>query len=265
MGSIIRLILIALLLQACSTEKELELVGNVERTVIELAAPASEVIAEMPIEVGDHVEAGNLVVQLDDEIARLELDAAQAALQAADATLAAAEAEFERFTGLRKKRAASETQLDEARRVRDEALAQVAERRARVAVAEKRLRDLSILSPVDGKVDQRPFELGERVPAGVVVAVVLADDEPWVRVWMPSRAVSRINRQRSARVWVEGYEQEFRGQVRDVSYEPEFTPHFALTEKESAHLVYRARISLADAPADLRPGLAARVTLDPLE
>ena len=37
-------------------------------------------------------------------------------------------------------------------------------------------------------------------------------------------------------------------------------PEF-LTERESAHLVYRARVVLEDAPHDLRPGLAARVEL----
>jgi HlyD family secretion protein len=262
MGRIVRLFLLAFLLNACTVEQNPELVGTVERTAIELAAPVSEVISDLPFRVGERVEAGDIVVQLDHEIAAAELEAARAALQAAEATLAAAEAEFERFTGLRKKRAASETQLDEAQRVRDEAVAQVAERRARVAVADKRLRDLSIVSPVFGRIDQRPFELGERVPAGVVVAVVVSDEAPWVRVWLPSRWVARIGDKRAVRVRVEGYEQVFKGQVRDVAFEPEFTPHFALTERESAHLVYRARVSLDNAPADLRPGLAARVSLD---
>lgn len=268
MGCLIRCFfpcLIASLLSACGVDEELELVGTVERTVVELAAPVSEAITRLPLEIGDHVYAGQLVVQLNDEIAHAELAAAKASLQAATATLEAGEREFNRFSGLRNKKATSATRLDEVRRVRDEALALVAERSARVTVAKKRLRDLSVSSPVNGRVDQRPFELGERVPAGVVVAVVLSEYAPWVRVWMPARAVSRINTQRSARIRIDGFTEEFAGQIQDVSHEPEFTPHYALTERESAHLVYRARISIKDAPEALRPGLTARVTLDPME
>jgi hypothetical protein len=44
-----------------------------------------------------------------------------------------------------------------------------------------------------------------------------------------------------------------------ISREPEFTPHFALTERESAHLVYETRVVLSDAPPDIRPGIPAQV------
>jgi hypothetical protein len=60
-------------------------------------------------------------------------------------------------------------------------------------------------------------------------------------------------------VYIEGYSQEFDGLVEHMAAQAEFTPHFALTEKESAHLVYETRILLPDAPSDLRPGLPARV------
>jgi len=62
-------------------------------------------------------------------------------------------------------------------------------------------------------------------------------------------------------VTIDGLDRELNGRLEDVSREPEFTPHFALTERESAHLVYRARVVLTDAPDDLRPGLPAQVRL----
>ena len=102
---------------------------------------------------------------------------------------------------------------------------------------------------------------GERVPAGGVVAVIQSRERPWVRVWIPARGVARLNEEAWAEVEVVGLERNFRGRVRDVSREAEFTPHYALTERESAHLVYRARVVLEDAPEDLRPGLAAEVKL----
>ena len=46
-----------------------------------------------------------------------------------------------------------------------------------------------------------------------------------------------------------------------MARESEFTPHYALTERESAHLVYETRIAIDDAPDELRPGLPARIVL----
>lgn len=251
------------LLTGCDEKNNTQLVGTVERTIVELAAPVSETIAALPVSIGQHAKASTLVVQLNDEIAKAELDAAEAALQAATATQKSAQREFDRFAGLRRKKAASATQLDKARRARDEANALVAQRKAQITVAEKRLKDLSISTPLAGILDQRPFELGERVPSGVVVAVVISDEAPWVRIWLPARVVSSINAERTVDVQVEGYQESFSGRIIEIAHQPEYTPHYALTERESAHLVYRAKVLLSDAPKDLRPGLSARVTLNP--
>ena len=248
---------------ACSGSQDVfRLVGTTERTTIELAAPVSETIIDIPVDLGQRVEAGQVVVLLDTAVAAAELKAAEAGYAAASASLEAAEREFTRLEGLRKARVASASEYDRARRERDEALAVTAEREARIAQATKRLEDLTVRSYAAGVVEQLPFEKGERSAAGGVVAVVLADETPWVRIWVPARAVARLSAGSQAEVEIEGRNETYRGRVVDVASEAEFTPHYALTERESAHLVYRARVLLEDAPANLRPGLAARVRLE---
>jgi HlyD family secretion protein len=91
--------------------------------------------------------------------------------------------------------------------------------------------------------------------------VILQDGAPWVRVWLPERAYSLIGPGSPARVRVEGISGELRGHVLDVSRESEFTPHYALTERERVYLVYETRVALDDAPAALRPGAPAEVSL----
>ncbi len=238
-----------------------ELAGVVERTNLELAAPVSQRIVELPHAEGDRVAAGDVVVRLDDKVAALELEATSALHQAAQANLSAAEQEFSRSEGLRRSGVSTPQELDRARRARDEAVALVAERAARAAQAQDALDDLTIRSTTAGVVDQLPYDVGERVPAGGVVAVVLADGKPWVRVWLPARVVSRLAPGAPARVDVVGLEGTLHGHVLDVAREPEYTPHFALTERERGHLVYEARVELEDAPPDLRPGLGATVRL----
>ena len=249
------------LMISCGGDRVYRLAGTVERTTLEVAAPISEVIVDIPVSVGQRVEAGQILVQLDAEVAEAEARANEAALAAANAGLAEAEGEFARVEQLRARRVASEKELDRARRTRDEALAVAAEREARLTQATRRLADLTIRAPGAGVVDQLPFEQGERVPAGGVAAVLQSERPPWVRVWLPARAVVRATAEARAEVEIEGLDRQLDGRLEDVSREPEFTPHYALTERETAHLVYRARIVLTDAPDDLRPGIPAQVKL----
>ena len=258
---LLALLLVTALAGCGGGSREFELVGTVERTTLELAAPVSEVVVEIPAGLGSRVEAGEVVVRLDTEVAEAELVAAQAALAAAEANVLEAMEGFRRAERLATSRVGSTQALDQARSKRDEVLAVVAERKARIAQAERRLEDLTMRPLAGGVVDQLPFEIGERVPAGGVVAVIQTDDKPWVRVWLPARAVGLLGGDARAVVRVEGFEKPLAGRLLDVAREPEFTPHYALTERESAHLVYQARIALDDAPAELRPGLPARVDL----
>lgn len=248
------------LLAGCGGEV-LELVGTVERKHLELTAPLSEEIVDLPVAVGQRVAAGDLVVGLDTEVGELELTAAEARVEAAQASLAAAKQELTRVEGLRRGRVATAKDLDVAQQAHDEAVALLAERQAQAAQARKRLDDLQLRASGPGVVDQLPYEVGERVPAGGVAAVVLADDEPWVRVWLPARAVSRLAAGAEAKVEIEGLDGRLSGRVENISREPQYTPHYALTERERANLVYEARVVLQGAPAELRPGLPASVHL----
>lgn len=254
----VALLVCAGLWASCSPDS-VDLAGTVERKTLELAAPTSELLVALPVAVGARVEPGQVVVQLDTEVGEAELIAHQAALEAAQAALTEAEGLFTRQARLQRSKVVSQQTLDGARRVRDEAVAVVREREARIAQASRRLQDLTIRSRVAGVVDQLPFEAGERAPAGGVVAVVLGD-QPWVRVWMPARAMARVKVGDEAQVQVTGLDGKILGRISYLSSEPAFTPHYALTERESAYLVYETRVDLVDAP-ELRPGLAARVRL----
>jgi HlyD family secretion protein len=257
--SLILVMIIAVL--GCGDSDVLELAGTLERRTLEVSAPISEIIVDLPVKVGDHVDKGTVIVQLDSEVVAAELRAHEAAHSAANALLKEATGEFNRQEKLRRAKIATTQAYDAAKRKKDEAFSLVAEREARIAQAKKQLDDLTIRSRAPGVVDQLPYEAGERVPAGGVVAVVIADDKPWVRVWLPARVVTQISTGQEAKVKVEGLDTWFNGKVEYISREAEFTPHYALTERESAHLVYETRVRLTDPKRDLPPGLPARVRI----
>lgn len=259
-----RLWLLALVtgLVACAVDPdELRLVGTVERTQIELVAPVSETIVAIHAERGDRVERGRVLVELDPTFARADVARAEAALAGARTAEHVAGDELLRVRRLRRSRVASEQALDRAVLARDEAAARLRDAEAQLDAARKRLADLSLASPSAGVLDQLPFDAGERVPAGAVLAVVLVDAPPWVRVWIPERSFVRVLPGTPAEVRIDGIEAPLRGTVVDVSRDPEFTPHYALTERDRVYLVYETRVRIEDAPAQLRAGVPAQVRI----
>jgi HlyD family secretion protein len=254
------LVALALVAAACGgDDPELRLVGTVERTQVELVAPVSETLVAVHAERGERVEAGRAIVELDPTYARVEVARSEAALAAARSGELVAAQEQERARRLSKGHVLSQQDLDRATLALDEARARVREAEAQLAAAHKREADLTLAAPVAGVLDQLPFDAGERVPAGAVLAVVLADAEPWVRVWIPEEAHVRVAPGTPAEVRVDGIERPLRASVLDVARDPEFTPHYALTERDRVYLVYETRVRILDAPPGLRPGVPAEV------
>jgi len=254
--------ILAVALLACgASSDDIVLVGTVERTLIDLVAPASERITTIEVERGTHVHAGEVVVRLDPSFALADLASAEAELAGARTGSSIAGSDLERAIALHHSNVISQQQLDRARLARDEATTRLWAAEARVAAMRKRVSDLTLVAPVDGVVDQLPFDPGERVPAGAVLAVILQDGPPWVRIWVPERAYARLGPGSEGRVSIDGVARELHGHILDIAREPAFTPHFALTERERAYLVYETRVALDDAPPALRPGAPARVAL----
>lgn len=254
--------LLAAALLGCHNDGALDLVGTVERTLVELVAPVSEVIVEIGAERGETVHAGQMIVRLDPTLAEVEVAQAEAAIAAARTARSVASAERTRLANLRSRGVVSDQDLDQADLARDEAEARLREAEARLDAAKKHLNDLTLRAPTNGVLDQLPFEEGERVPAGATLAVILAAGDPWVRVWIPEPHRAQVAAGTPAQVFVDGIAEPLEGRVRDVSRDAAFTPHYALTERDRVHLVYEARVTVLDAPADLPAGMPAHVLLD---
>jgi len=246
-----------------SSDGDLHLVGTVERTLLELVAPASETIRSIDAERGDRVAAGAILIELDPTLAEAEIARSEASLAGARTGALVTKRDLGRARKLRQSGVASEQDLEQAELARDEAEAVLRAAEATLAAARKRRTDLTIRSPDSGVLDQLPFDTGERVPAGAVVAVVLKDGDPWVRVWIPESAFARVGPGTLAEVTVDGVPGSLRATVLDVAREPEFTPHYALTERDRVHLVYETRVSITEPAPGLRPGAPAEVIIHP--
>jgi HlyD family secretion protein len=181
--------------------------------------------------------------------AQATLDQALANRDSAEATLQSAQEELLRLTnGTRKE------QLDQA-------AAAVQAATAQLALEQRNLADLSIVATRDAYLDSLPWHTGERVAQGATVAVLLANDAPYARVYVPEPWRARLQVGDRKRIKVDGIEQPLTGQLRWIATEPAFTPYYALNASDRARLVYLAEFAL-EKGQQLPTGVPAQVLLN---
>ncbi|MGB5604898.1 MAG: HlyD family secretion protein, partial [Gammaproteobacteria bacterium] len=122
------------------------------------------------------------------------------------------------------------------------------------------LERLTVRAPRAGLLDSLPFKHGEQPPVGAVIAVLLAGDTPYARVYLPEQLHARVAINSRAQVFVDGIAQPFTGHVRRLSRDAVFTPFYTLTERDRSRLSYLAEVQLeGEAAAQLPSGTPLRV------
>jgi len=160
------------------------------------------------------------------------LDRARAALDAAQANNDLRRAQLqELLTG---------TTVEELAQA-EHAVAQAEARRDLLAV---NLERHTIAAPVDGIVDSRLFEVGERPAPGQPILILLPGRQPHARVYVPEEQRVDVRVGAPVTVHVDGLGDAIPGRVRWVASEAMFTPYFALTERDRGHLTFAAKIDL---------------------
>lgn len=184
-------------------------------------------------------------------IPQKELDAARAGR---DASIAAVHEAEQRLKLLR-----SGPRPDALRQAR----AKVEGAAAGKAMAETRLSQSMLLSPLAGLVLAKHAEAGEMLAPGAPVITVGKMDEPWLRAYIPETELGRVKVGQSASVTVDGWPgRTFAGKISFISPEAEFTPKNVQTAKERVKLVYRIKIALANPKMELKPGMPADAVIE---
>ena len=238
---------------------------------------------------GARADVGKAAAQLEElrNGARPEdIAAASARVAGARAALVEALASYERAVSLVQQKLAAQSQLDRALANRDEAEAnlesaeeellrltngtrqeqldagaaalQAAE--AQLALEEYRLSELSVIATREAYLDSLPWNPGERVTLGATVAVMLAGNQPYARVYVPEPWRARLFIGDEYPVHIDGLEQPYTGRLRWISKDPAFTPYYALNASDRARLVYMAEFDIADGD-ELPTGMPVQVHL----
>ena len=132
---------------------------------------------------------------------------------------------------------------------------------ARLSILQIDLERHAPLAPVDGIVDSRLYEPGERPAIGKPMLILLSGEQPYARVYVPELLRVRLSPGTDAHVYVDGLAQPLDGTVRWVSSEAAFTPYFSLTERDRGRLSYIAKIDILNVDRRLPDGVPVEVEL----
>lgn len=170
-----------------------------EVTPVRRAVVAGEVegrVAELLVDEGDTVRAGDVLVRLDSTTTELDLAASRAERAEAQARLVRFEAEARRISDLRERGAISEREYEQAIADRDAQAQTVTRIESEAARLEELIARAEITAPFAGQISQVHAELGEWNPRGGDIVTLVDLSEVEVTVSSPERYVAQVEQAR---------------------------------------------------------------------
>lgn len=165
-----------------------------------VSAQTSGRVVELPFDVGDYVEKGQVIVRLRDTEQRARLGNAQAVLAEAQARLAEAQLTYDRIKDVYERKLIAKAQFDRAAADLKSAQARAEAARAAVQEAAEGAEHTVVRAPYSGIVVQRNVELGETVTAGRPLITGLSLEQLRAVVDIPQQHIGPLRKHRKARL-----------------------------------------------------------------
>ena len=218
----------------------------------ELAFRIGGKISRRMVTVGDRVEAGQPLAELNAEDVRLELDAARARLASARSDQRLARSELERYRTLLERQVISESQFDSVESRAEASDAQLEQARAQLKVASNQADYAVLKAPESGVIARRLAEAGQVVAAGQAVFVLAVDGDREVVIDLPEQDVKRfqVGDDVTIELWSRPGE-PFSGRIRELA--PAADP---------SSRTFEARVAFDNETANAELGQSARVLVD---
>ncbi len=142
------------------------------------------------------------------------------------------------------------------------AAAAVAAAEVEVTRAELSVTECKLVAHRNGIVTERLYEPGVVLPAGARVLTVVDLDTVKVDFFVPDAELGRVKLGAPAELHADAFPgRVFRGNVRRIASEAEFTPRDVQTREDRDRLVYAVEIEVPNADGPLRAGMPGDVVL----
>lgn len=233
---------------------QLQLIGTVTSPqVAMLSTQTNGLVQRVAVEDGSVVEQGELLLQLDSELAELDLASAEAAVAQADQALADARRRLREVQSLVKERsiAASTVRDIEAEVVMDEAFLQqaIAQRDYQRAVLARH----QLKAPFAGVVSRKLVEQGEWVTTGAGVFELVASQNLRLDFFVAEDYLAQVNAEGTIRFTLNAYpDQVLQGKIKTI---------VPVTDPGARTFLLRVDILPQQGLPRMIPGMSAQATL----
>jgi membrane fusion protein (multidrug efflux system) len=219
----------------------------------ELAAKNPGRVAKLFVDEGSHVAKGQPVLELETDYIRINLQRAEADAARAAAAEKDASADLGRKKDLIARESIPKATYDRSEAMYEQARAARQSAQAQEAFYRQQLADSVLRSPIDGVVAEKRTEVGQRLAESTVALVLVQTSPLKLRFRVPEKYLAQVHRGGTVKATVDPYPgQVFQGKVTVVG-----------GVIDSATRSFTVETEFANRDGRLRPGLFARVEMEP--
>jgi HlyD family secretion protein len=239
------------LLTSCSHPERIRVQGYVEGEFVYVSSQLAGPLQSLNVYRGTEVKAGDPLFTLDRTVEKAALDLAKA-------SLTFSEKDFERQEQLAlTPGSAAVRDLQLARDARDQD-------RQRLAQAEWNFTNKQQTAPQAGLVFDTLYRVGEWVDAGHPVVVLLPPEDIEVRAFVPETEIGKVHPGDQVEVFIDGVSDPFKGTLRYIFPQAEYTPPVIYSEESRSKLVFMVEVDFdPEIAAKLHPGQPVDVQFGP--
>jgi HlyD family secretion protein len=246
--------------------------GMIEVEEVAISSKVAGQIAELRIDEGSKVIAGDTLIVLDHKELAAPEKMAIAGLTVANQTLIGIRAQKQNLeTNLERSRKLYatknisdadwenvQTQYEVLKTNEEKAIAGVKSAQSQLELAQTQLANAHILSPIDGVVLAKNFDKGELIFPGAQLLTIGDLKRAWLKIYVSEKEMGRLHLGSKAAVYVDAYpKKKFDGTITWISSEAEFTPKNIQVKEERAQFVFAVKISIPNPDMLLIPGMPA--------
>ena len=224
-------------------------------TTVKVGSQVSGIISRLHADFNSEVRKGQLLAELDPTPFQATVDQRRADLERAKVELRNAELVLARAKKLLEAQLQAQSEYDTAKANRDGAAASVEQSMAGLRQAETNLAYTKILSPIDGVVVDRQYDIGQTVAASFQAPVLftIAQDLTKMQVLtnIDEADIGRVKEGQEATFTVDAFaERTFTGRVSQIRLSPQTVQNV---------VTYPVLLDVSNPELRLRPGMTANV------
>ncbi|MEQ1673543.1 MAG: efflux RND transporter periplasmic adaptor subunit, partial [Candidatus Nitrotoga sp.] len=225
--------------------------------LVSVGSQVSGIVRKLHVDFNDHVQAGQILLELDPSLAEAQLQQSKASVLSAEASLELAQLNEARVRSLFSQEFVSRQELDQSVQALRLAQAQLAVAKAQAGRDRTNRVNTVIRSPISGVVVSREVDLGQTVAASFTAPTLFKIAQDLRKMQIDSSYseadVGKIRVGQIATFRVDAFmDKEFKGSVRQVRLNP---------KTEQNVVTYNVVVNVDNQDLRLKPGMTANVSI----